>query len=87
MAFQDGSPMHPSYGAGHATVAGTCFTILKAFFNTDAVFVRWRGPDRFALHAPGDTPVHGVPDGAGANLLDSLSVPTFDGEVVRIGAR
>ncbi|MEL6203405.1 MAG: bromoperoxidase [Pseudomonadota bacterium] len=32
MAFPEGSPMHPAYGAGHATVAGTCTTILKAFF-------------------------------------------------------
>lgn len=24
--------MHPSYGAGHATVAGACVTVLKAFF-------------------------------------------------------
>ncbi|WP_089725256.1 vanadium-dependent haloperoxidase [Candidatus Thiosymbion oneisti] len=32
MAFPEGSPMHPSYGAGHATVAGACVTILKAFF-------------------------------------------------------
>jgi len=34
MAFPEGSPMHPSYGAGHATVAGACVTVLKAFFNT-----------------------------------------------------
>ena len=34
MAFTEGSPMHPSYGAGHATVAGGCVTILKAFFDT-----------------------------------------------------
>ncbi len=33
MAFPEGSPMHPSYGAGHATVAGACITILKAFFD------------------------------------------------------
>ncbi len=33
MAFSEGSPMHPSYGAGHATVAGACVTILKAFFD------------------------------------------------------
>lgn len=33
MAFAEGSPMHPSYGAGHATVAGACVTMLKAFFN------------------------------------------------------
>ncbi|MFK8006584.1 MAG: vanadium-dependent haloperoxidase [Saprospiraceae bacterium] len=35
MAFCEGSPMHPSYGAGHATVAGACVTILKAFFDED----------------------------------------------------
>ena len=33
MAFPEGSPMHPSYAAGHATVAGACVTILKAFFD------------------------------------------------------
>ncbi len=33
-AFAEGSPMHPSYGAGHATVAGGCVTMLKAFFHT-----------------------------------------------------
>lgn len=33
MAFPEGSPVHPSYGAGHATVAGACVTILKAFFD------------------------------------------------------
>lgn len=31
-AFAEGSPTHPSYGAGHATVAGALGTILKAFF-------------------------------------------------------
>jgi hypothetical protein len=35
MAFPEGSPLHPSYGAGHATVAGACVTILKAFFQED----------------------------------------------------
>ncbi len=33
MAFPEGSPMHPSYGSGHAVVAGACVTILKAFFD------------------------------------------------------
>ena len=32
MAFPEGSPMHPAYGAGHATVAGGCVTMLKAYF-------------------------------------------------------
>ena len=29
--------MHPSYGAGHATVAGACITILKAWFDESFV--------------------------------------------------
>src|SRR6266550_144284 len=32
MAFPEGSPTHPAYGAGHATVAGACVTILKGWF-------------------------------------------------------
>ncbi len=35
LAFPEGSPVHPAYGAGHATVAGACVTLLKAFFNED----------------------------------------------------
>lgn len=38
MAFCEGSPMHPAYGAGHATVAGACVTILKAFFDCKQIF-------------------------------------------------
>lgn len=37
-AFHEGSPMHPSYGAGHATVAGACVTILKAMFDPRCEF-------------------------------------------------
>lgn len=33
LAFPEGSPTHPAYGAGHATVAGACVTLLKAFFD------------------------------------------------------
>lgn len=33
MGAPEGSPTHPSYGAGHATVAGACVTILKAWFD------------------------------------------------------
>lgn len=37
MAFSAGSPAHPAYGAGHATVAGACVTVLKAWFDEDAI--------------------------------------------------
>jgi membrane-associated phospholipid phosphatase len=36
-AFPEGSPTHPSYSAGHATVAGACVTILKALFDESFV--------------------------------------------------
>ena len=32
--YPEGSPTHPSWPAGHATVAGACVTILKAMLNT-----------------------------------------------------
>ncbi len=37
MAFTEGSPTHPAYPAGHATVAGSCRTVLKAFFDESFV--------------------------------------------------
>jgi hypothetical protein len=37
MAFPEGSPTHPSYTAGHATVAGACVTVLKALFDESFV--------------------------------------------------
>jgi len=37
MAFPEGSPTHPSYPAGHATIAGACATVLKAYFEEDVL--------------------------------------------------
>jgi hypothetical protein len=37
MAYPEGSPTHPAYPAGHATISGACATILKAFFKEDAL--------------------------------------------------
>jgi hypothetical protein len=37
IAAPEGCPTHPSYGAGHGTVAGACVTILKAWFNESFV--------------------------------------------------
>ena len=36
-AYPEGCPLHPSYGQGHAAIAGACITVLKAFFATDNV--------------------------------------------------
>lgn len=48
-AYIEGSPTHPSYPAGHATIAGACATVLKAFFDENFVF-----PDPVEANATGD---------------------------------
>lgn len=35
MAYPEGSPTHPAYPAGHATIAGACTTLMKAFFDEE----------------------------------------------------
>jgi hypothetical protein len=36
-AYPEGSPLHPAYTAGHASIGGACATILKAFFDESFV--------------------------------------------------
>ncbi len=99
MAFPEGSPMHPSYGAGHATVAGACVTILKAFFDTSAVLAQTSddtvafkrlgsGDSPIAFRAPGlpgPAPGEGVP----ACNLDFYAPDQFltlEGELNKLAA-
>ncbi len=79
MAFCEGSPMHPSYGAGHATVAGACVTILKAFFDTNRYLSISADGESFGITAEADKSQHAfVPRADGAVLetveTDPLSV-------------
>lgn len=68
-AFPEGSPTHPSYGAGHATVAGACATALKAIFDTENFVI--------------PNPVQ--PDATGANLVPYTGTPlTALGEINKI---
>jgi len=66
-AYPEGSPLHPAYGAGHATVAGACVTILKAWFDESFVLsdpvvpnadgtglVSYTGPDAGSLTVGGE---------------------------------
>lgn len=106
MAFQEGSPMHPSYGAGHATVAGACVTILKAWFDTGTVLVarpkhtpdgcvgnqphgEVKAAEGFQQLRPGDVPVHYRVQGVAGQTLkretggDAL---TLEGELNKLAA-
>ncbi|HLM00877.1 MAG TPA: vanadium-dependent haloperoxidase [Pyrinomonadaceae bacterium] len=70
-AFPEGSPTHPAYGAGHATVAGACVTILKAWFNESTVIQNPVVPDAAGLNL--------VPYGGSENL-------TVGGELNKMAA-
>ena len=48
-AYPEGSPTHPSYPSGHATVAGACSVILKSFFNEDALLTNCVEPSADGL--------------------------------------
>lgn len=78
MAFPEGSPMHPSYGAGHATVAGACTTILKAWFDHG-----WGLTDGGGIIA-----YEPLDNGSGLNdVSGTLSQPlTVEGELNKVGA-
>jgi len=81
MAFPEGCPLHPSYGAGHATVAGACVTILKALFNESYVLpspvvasqdgsalVPYTGPDADQLTVGGELNKLAANIGVGRNI-------------------
>lgn len=74
MAFIEGSPMHPAYGAGHATVAGACVTVLKAFFESNAHYadVISGGDAFYAADDTGALVASKRKDGAHATLSDEL---------------
>ncbi|MEM6450303.1 MAG: vanadium-dependent haloperoxidase [Cyanobacteria bacterium P01_D01_bin.105] len=71
MAFAEGSPMHPSYGAGHATVAGACVTILKAFFDHGHVL-----PQPYVISRTG----------IGLQSVDHALALTVEGELNKLAA-
>lgn len=90
IAFSAGSPAHPSYGAGHASVAGACVTLLKAWFDGSV-----RMADVFAgaasidpamqpvLRQPADHPANGsLPVYTGSDALQM----TVEGELNKLAS-
>jgi hypothetical protein len=84
MAFPEGSPMHPAYGAGHATVAGACVAMLKAFFdmggkdrNSKTMLIKDGGIAYVTEPGKGerdlDTKVIGIPVSGGLTLEGELN--------------
>ncbi|NEP74934.1 MAG: vanadium-dependent haloperoxidase [Okeania sp. SIO2G4] len=93
MAFPEGSPMHPAYGAGHATVAGACVTILKAFFDTSTVLVKDSSKEyRFKRMEEGDKLVAFRVNGCNRTALKERTINnisealTLEGELNKLAA-
>lgn len=36
--YPEGSPAHPAWTSGHATIAGACVTVIKAIFNNQVAY-------------------------------------------------
>ncbi|MEM7173057.1 MAG: vanadium-dependent haloperoxidase [Pseudomonadota bacterium] len=94
MAFGEGSPMHPAYGAGHATVAGACVTVLKAFFDTGTVLGKNADKDDCNCGKDGfyrkiSHPVQYTPPAKGCDKLDRHEIHcplTLEGELNKLAA-
>ena len=71
-AYPDGSPTHPSYPGGHAVTAGSNGTILKAYFDGDALITNPVRPDP-------DDPTSLTTDGTPGSL-------TVRGEINKLAA-
>ena len=92
MAFAEGSPMHTSYGAGHATVAGACVTILKAFFDTSTVLKQFNQEGKTVVgfvdadHS-GDCVEIIVDDNCDELIVKAVDYPlTLEGELNKLAA-
>jgi len=86
MAFPEGSPMHPAYGAGHATVAGGCVTMLKAFFE---MFEDCDATKERELLDGNDAPIVYVPSNDGSKLVKDSKTKkplTIQGELDKLAA-
>jgi len=83
MAFPEGSPMHPAYGAGHATVAGGCVTMLKAFFE---MYTDCRGEEERILNLDGNQTVwQPGSDGTRLEVVPDTAL-TIQGELDKLAA-
>lgn len=91
IAFTAGSPVHPAYGAGHATVAGACVTVLKAWLDEKqalcSVMSAYPG-HRGARHPLTDAPVPISTTDAAGNLVPYTGADkggmTVEGELNKI---
>lgn len=85
--YPEGAPMHPSYPAGHATCAGACATILKAWFNEDFIMTDPDAPLTGSAQTPAFEASPSVGgDGGGITRTTTSAILTVGGELNKLAA-
>ena len=74
LQYAEGSPTHPAYPAGHATIAGACATILKIMF---------ANPNWSTLQSEGLDELEPDADGNGVTVIAD-SGTTIHGEIDKL---
>lgn len=69
--YPEGVPPHPAYPAGHATIAGACATVVKAFMKEDTII---------------ENPVVASPDGMELLPYEGSDVLTVGGELNKLAS-
>lgn len=84
--YPEGSPTHPAYPSGHATISGACATLLKVFFDTERPMTC---PDATLEPDPTRLPPAFVASDDGSRLLkaDENAGPlTVEGELNKLAS-
>ena len=87
-AYREGSPLHPAYPAGHATISGACATVLKIFFDADKSWNSLPGVQSNLLSGGVSHPV--LSDALGNNLVQysesDIGSMTIEGEINKLAS-
>tara|TARA_B110000046_G_scaffold183330_1_gene219229 strand:- start:327 stop:1994 length:1668 start_codon:yes stop_codon:yes gene_type:complete len=73
LMFSEGSPTHPSFPAGHATVSGACVTVLKAMLKTHDGNNDKLGWPLQAVESRNGTELEDVADATGMTIVGELN--------------
>ena len=73
LMFSEGSPTHPSFPAGHATVSGACATVLKAMLKTHDGNNDKLGWPLQAVESRNGTELEDVADATGMTIVGELN--------------
>jgi hypothetical protein len=78
-AFPQGSPTHPAYPSGHATIAGACSTVMKAFFDENVLLYEPTGGEQNIAKVPSL-------DGADLHPYNGTETLTLGGEIDKLAS-